>query len=152
MYSDEVDEALTPSHLLMGRRLISRNINVPDEIHQETEKSLGNRVKYLNTLIEHYDKRWKKEYITELREYQKNKNKIPAQQIKVGDVVLIEEEGLPRARWRLGKVHELFKSKDGYVRGCRLKVFSEKRRVSFLNRPINKLCYFEVSSVEDQNI
>ena len=56
------------------------------------------------------------------------------------------EEGLPRCRWRMGKVHELMKSKDGYVRGCRLLVHNVNRKASFLNRPINKLCYFEVSS------
>ena len=62
--------------------------------------------------------------------------------------MLIEEEGVPRAKWRMGKVIELKKSKDGYVRGCRLRVHNENRKTSFLNRPINKLCYFEVSSTD----
>ena len=104
LYSDEPDEVLTPSHLIMGRRLLSNCRRGPIEIHDETVKSLNNTVRHLNTLIDHYEKRWMKEYLTELREYQKNNNRIPAKQIEEGNVVLIEEEGLPRCRWRLGKV------------------------------------------------
>ena len=151
LYSDEVDEVLTPSHLLMGRRMLSPRNSVPIRIYDESEQSLNNRVKYLSSLIAHYENRWRKEYLTELREFQKNRNIIPAKQAKVGDIVLIEEEGLPRCRWRMGKVHELITSKDGYVRGCRLQVYNENRRASFLNRPVNKLCYFEVSNNKDDD-
>ena len=149
LYSDEVDEVLTPSHLMMGRRLLSEKKDAPLEVYEETEKSLNNRVKYLNNLISHYEKRWKKEYLTELREYQRNHDRLPAKQIKIGDVVLIEDEGLPRTKWRMGKVHELLTSKDGHVRGCKLRVHNENRKISYLNRPINKLCYFEVSSADN---
>ena len=148
LYSDEVDEVITPSHLLMGRRLISQPNQVPSEVYDESEKTLSNRMVYMNTLLRHYEKRWKKEYLTELREFQKTNNRIPAKQIKIGDVVLIEDEDLPRSRWRLGKVNELITSKDGYVRGCRLQVYNKNRKFSFLNRPVNKLCFFEVSSNE----
>ena len=147
LYSDEVDEGLTPSHLMMGRRLLSSRKTSPTDIYEETKNSLNNRVKYLNSLISHYEKRWKKEYLTELWEYQKN-NRLPAKRIKIGDIVLIEEEGLPRSRWRMGKVYELITSKDGHVRGCKLRVHNENRKVSYLNRPVNKLCFFEVSSAD----
>ena len=108
---------------------------------------MNSRVKYLNLLISHYETRWKKEYLTELREFHKNNNRVPAKQINVGDIVLIEE-GLPRCRWRMGKVHELRMSKDGYVRGCRLCVYNENRKSSYINCPVNKLCYFEVSGAD----
>ena len=149
LYSDEADEVLTPSHLLTGRRILSPRNSIPSEIYNETEKTLRNRIKYTNTLISHYEQKWIKEYLTELREFQRNKNRLPTRQLKVGDVVLIEEEGLPRSRWRMGKVEKLLVSKDGLVRGCRLQVHNANRKLSFLNRPINKLCYFEVSSGDD---
>ena len=38
MYSDDVNEVLTPSHLMFGRRLMSENRIQPDEIYEETEK------------------------------------------------------------------------------------------------------------------
>ena len=95
-----------------------------------------------------HEKRWQKEYLTELREHQKNNNRLPAKQVRIGDVVLIEEEGLPRSRWRMGKVHELLTSKDGHVRGCKLCIHNSNQKLSYLNRPVNKLCYFEVSIAE----
>ena len=147
-YSDDVDDMLTPSHLITGRRLLSRCNSVPLDVYDENEKTLKNRAMYLRTLLDHYEKRWRKEYLTELREFQRSNDRLPAKQLKIGDIVLIEEEGLPRSRWRMGKVQELFTSKDGYVRGCKLRVHNQNRKVSYLNRPVNKLCYFEVSSSE----
>ena len=50
LYSDDIEEVLTPSHLLTGRRLISRAI-VPTDVPEESSESLTNRAKYLNTII-----------------------------------------------------------------------------------------------------
>ena len=68
-------------------------------------------MKYLNTLLTHYENRWKKEYLTELREHQKKNDRVPSKQIQVGDVVLISDDTLRRTRWRLGKVVELITCK-----------------------------------------
>ena len=133
---------------MTGRRILSTNRITPVKIFEENSKTLNSRCKYLTTLIEHYEKRWKSEYLTELREYQKCHNRLPAKQVKVGDIVLINEDNLPRSRWRMGKVEELFKGRDGYVRGCKLRVYCARKKVAHLNRPINKLCFFEVSSAE----
>ena len=97
-------------------------------------------------MVDNYERCWKKEYLTELREYQRCNNRLPAKQVKIGDVVLISDDKIPRCRWRLGKVEELLKSKDGRVRGCKLRVHCDKKKIAYLNRPVNKLCYFEVSS------
>ena len=72
MYSDEIDEALTPS--ITRKRLLSQRCYIPAEISQESEWTMNNRVKYLNLLISHYETIWKKEYLTELREFHKNNN------------------------------------------------------------------------------
>ena len=40
IYTDEVDEVLTPSHLFMGRRLISHKGYLPMEIYDESPESL----------------------------------------------------------------------------------------------------------------
>ena len=81
-----------------------------------------------------------------MREFQRNQNKLTAKQIEIDDIILINNEKLARNRWKLVKVEELITSKDGHVRECKLRVYTENRKRSFLNRPINKLCYFEVSS------
>ena len=56
---DEVDEALTPSHLAVGRRLVSDvlNFEAPKEV-QQTHESLTARYRYLQTIIDHYWKRF----------------------------------------------------------------------------------------------
>ena len=143
VYSDEVGEVLTPSHLINGRRIKTEPQN--DVIISETNGTLSKRLLHLERLIEHFYKRWKFEYLTELREYQSCNNAAPTKSIQVGDVVLIEDKKLPRSRWRLGLVTNLLQSKDGYVRGCRLRV-SDGKNTIFLQRPINQLCYFEVKS------
>ena len=149
LYTDGVEEVLTPSHLVTGKRLLSPNCVTPSEIFEETGKSMKKRLNYLSGLVEHFQRRWKHEYLTELREHQRCNNKLPVRQAKIGDIVLIEEELIPRCRWRMGKVEELIRSKDGYVRGCKLKVCTERGKITYLNRPVNKLCYFEVSSGDD---
>ena len=145
LYSDDVDQVLTSSHLLTGKRLISTNRLFPEACYEENATTMSNRLSYLRTLIQHFQKGWKHEYLTELREFQRNHNKLPAKQIEIGDIVLISDEKLARNRWKLGKIEELITSKDGHVRACKLRVYTENRKRSFLNRPINKLCYFEVS-------
>ena len=91
LYSDEANEVLTPSHLLSGKRLLTSRIPVATKTTKtnETEITMNNRVKYLSILISHYETRWKKEYLTELREYQKNNNRMPSKQIKIGKALYI---------------------------------------------------------------
>ena len=73
---------------------------------------------------------------------------IGAAVIKVGDVVVIVEEVLPRHRWRLGIVVELIKSNDGLVRGAKVKV-GKTRNV--IRSPVN-CCYpTEVCTAEQSH-
>ena len=146
LYSDSsVDEVLTPSHLMFGRRLLSREHSIQHKL-ESTQENLNKRVKYLNTLIEHFEKRWKREYLMELREHQQINNDLPANQVEVGQVVLLKEDKIPRAKWRLGLITDLLISRDNIVRGCKLRVSDLQGRVKYLKRPINKLSHFEVSS------
>ena len=86
MYEDSVEEAITPNHLLFGEKLCTRN-TISDEV---PEIDPSRRLKYLRTVQSHFWKRWKSEYPTSLREYQKSKQphrlvRIP----KVNDIVII---------------------------------------------------------------
>ena len=42
--------------------------------------------------------------------------------MRVGDAVVIEEDVVPRHRWRLGVVVELLKGSDCYVKGPKVNV------------------------------
>ena len=60
---------------------------------------------------------------------------------KVGEVVLIGDEGVTRNCWRLGRVMSLVKSNDGLIRSAKL--MTANKRV--INRPICLLYPLEVN-------
>ena len=70
-----------------------------------------------------------------------------APNLKVGDVVLVKDENLPRSQWNLGRVTIVFPSDDGLVRSVELRMADRRlakngKRVhaaSILQRPVHKL-------------
>ena len=72
----------------------------------------------------YYKKRFCHEYLAHLHErqlYKSNKYNNDCE-VKVGDIVLIKEEGISRRRWRKGRVEKLIRGNDSLVRGVELKV------------------------------
>ena len=68
-YPDDLEEPLTPSHLISGRRLLS----LPDATRSGTDNSsshetVSRRGKYFQKLMDHLWFRWRREYIPALRE------------------------------------------------------------------------------------
>ena len=85
---DEFGDPLTPSTLILGKRLLT----VPDKIdfkykpEEENSESLNKRACYLNTLLYKFPARWRKEYLTGLREFHiYNVKEHLARPVKVGD-------------------------------------------------------------------
>ena len=68
VYSEQMEDILTPSHLIMGRRIL----NLPDFNEQCQEDNIINqqmltrRMKYLSTLLRNYWHIWSKDYLTSL--------------------------------------------------------------------------------------
>ena len=151
---DDMEEPLTPSHLLVGHRLLS----LPDPLcakaldptygeQQLTLCSLTRRMRYLGATLSHFWRRWRREYLTELRESHRYANKTNGQEvIAIGDIVVVYDHELPRTLWRLGKVEQLIRGSDGAVRGALVRVNSGKKNTSFLKRPIQHLYPLEVCS------
>ena len=67
------------------------------------------------------------------------------QVISVGDVVLIEEDKVPRFCWRMGLVEGLINGRDGAARGAVVTVSKTRREIS---RPVNKL--YPIESIENK--
>ena len=75
MSSDDIEEALTPAHLILGKRLLT----LPDgkiclNEEDDTPEILSKRAKYLRTLQTHFWRKWQSEYLSELREHHTARN------------------------------------------------------------------------------
>ena len=145
---DDVDDALTPNHLIFGNnhQKPSRIADVPVEINSiDTSK----RVRYLRNLLTSYWRVFSSTYLNELRQihiYRKIKSQ-DRRKLLLGDVVLIKDDvPLPRNKWRMGKVTELITGSDGKTRGARLKVISKEGRQTIAYRPVQKIIPFEIAT------
>ena len=69
--------------------------------------SLKKRARYQQRVLEHFWRRWRDEYLVNLREHHQN-IKSPAEEVaspKVGEVVIVKDTGIvPRGQWKLGVV------------------------------------------------
>ena len=147
VYPEVTEEPLTPSHLVIGRRLNTLPDRTELSDDEDCASKLQRKARHLSKLIEHFRKRWTKEYLIGLREFHHcGTQGDHDRKIKIGDVVLIHDENLPRRNWRLGEVTELIESKDGCERGAVLRVASKKGKHLKLRRPIQKLVPLEVST------
>ena len=151
LHPDDLEQPLTPSHLLVGRRLLS----LPDHLcHLEPEDdedfelnttSVQKRVKHLNNIINHFWRRWRREYLLELRDTQRVRvSKGVKKTLTDGDIVLLHDADLPRGCWKLAKVQGLITGRDGKVRGASLKVASRSGTPTMLNRPLQLLYPLEI--------
>ena len=144
--ADDLDEPLTPSHLLVGRRLLS----YPDHLtihHGEDgggdDNQLSTRFRCLNQLLDGFWKRWRKEYLLELREAHRHHKSSGEPQLTEGDIVVVHSDDQPRTFWKLGRVEKVLQGADGQQRAATVRV-SKNGRTSTLDRPIQHLYPLEV--------
>ncbi len=145
-YVDDTDlsEPITPFHLMFGDNIAKRKVvRRPAELPKD-DTNPKVRIKQVNAHLEHFRKRLTAEYITGLRERDTKLKKTNSNsQLKVGDVVMINQKRTARSEWPLGRVTRLITSSDpsdSKVRGVELKTSS-----GTLNRSINKLHPLELS-------
>ena len=138
--ADDLDEPITPSHFLCGRRILT----LPDSLYEEDSdefslsqpSQLNRRLKYLNLTLNKFWQRWRTEYLLELRDshrYHGGRENVNPPSIE--DMVVIEEDDKPRGLWKLGRIIELITSKDGHIRAAVLHVAGNR----ILQRPIQKI-------------
>ena len=122
VYSEEVDNVLTPSHLIIGKRIL--NIPDPDSLEKaaviyegDTPSVITKPMKFLARILRQYWTQWKHHYLTELREYHRLKAKREGTSfVAENDIVIVRDDNLPRNSWRMGRVEDLVKAKDGQIR------------------------------------
>ncbi len=92
--SDDMDEPLTPAHLLAGSRLLSqRDCQVEEDNFEISAEHLTRRMNFLSKIIENFWKRWEKEYLLELRDaHRYGERTSETSPLGVGDVVLVHDD------------------------------------------------------------
>ena len=133
---------VTPSHFIYGRRLFSLPEMRNDE--EESQTGLLRRFRYLAKLRIHFWKRWRREYLTDLREHHRGK-KESQNKVSIGDVVLVQEDNTKRSNWKMGKVLEQIVGKDGVVRGAKLRLITNRKPI-IVKRAVQKLYPLEVNT------
>ena len=143
--ADDREEPLTPSHLIVGRRLLSLpdhlfigDHDMEDEDFEVNSNQLSRGLKHLNGVINHFWSRWRSEYLSELRKHHQYAAGRPSQlaHIAVGEVVIIKDDKIPRSFCKLGRIQEVIKGKDGVARGALLKVAARGDQSTQLRRPV----------------
>ncbi len=142
LYDPHSLEPLTPNHLLT----MKTEVVLPTPGNFQSADAYGRkRWRRVQHLLNVFWSRWKNEFLQSLQDRQKWKT--PRRNVSVGDVVLIRDQDLPRNRWQLPRVVQVFPSKDGLVCRVRLALADQSlsnqgkrtKPVTYLERPIQKL-------------
>ncbi|XP_050043628.1 uncharacterized protein [Dermacentor andersoni] len=140
IYDDAQEpEPLSPAHFLVGRKLTTLLPHLlPDEI-PGGGMHLSRRWKYRTAMADSFWRRWRKEYLLELRSAHMCRP-TTSSDLKKGALVLLKEDRLKRHMWKTARIKETFKGRDGRVRSCKL-VLSGGTEVK---RPIQLLYPLEI--------
>ena len=147
---EDLDEPISPSHLLIGRRILSIPDNLCyseslDEDFEVTQPLLSKRIIHLGRTIDQFWARWKTEYLLELRDAHRiNSRPSTGPMIKVGDIVVVHSDEKRRGFWNLGKIEELIVGRDDEIRGAIVRVYTGQRKSKLLRRPLQRLYPIEV--------
>lgn len=107
---------LTPGHFLVGSPLVSIPETPPVETTRINQLA---RWQLLRQMVANVWKRWNHDYLHTLQ--QRAKWHITQYNVKIGDLVLIKEDGIPPLHWSRGRVTKLFPGQDSIVRVVELK-------------------------------
>ena len=146
------DEPLTPAHLLYGRRITSvpylQNMDFDlNECYNIHTIDVSDRAKRQSLLLQHFQARWRNEYLTALREYhsKSGKNYID---VKKGDIVQIEGDGT-RIGWKTAIIEEVVRGNDGIPRSAVLRTARGRTTRPLLKLYPLELCCEETDASED---
>ena len=140
-------EALTPNHLL----LLNSGITFPPGLFTKHDNYVARRWKQVQYLSDLFWQRYRKQYLPLLQERQKWHRSNYT--YKVGDLVILTDQNLPRNQWSLGKITAVYPDIKGVVRVVKIKVAKYKNEKSpnakfgcvELERPTSKIILIQSS-------
>ena len=134
---DSQDIPLTPSQLIRGRNIdLLPTLRTPATDRDEIDTNrLRNQYVVLSNTIRTFQRRWRDEYLTFLRE--KHRNVCANQnsyELKPGELVLLKIPELMRDDWPFGKVIKVFKDSNEVIRSLEVSVRGEiyRRSIEFI--------------------
>ena len=96
----------------------------------------------IQQMLQDWWHQWLHEYLQSLQA--REKWKLVKESLNVGDIVLINDNNIPPAKWPLAKVIEIYPGSDDLVRVVKIKTSKTE-----LKRPVNKLVLlFKVSEIK----
>ena len=126
-YEDDHEDVITPNHLVNGRRLETRSEGIIKVNCGDNDNRLVKRKRFIDTMLDHFWGRWRKEYLVYLRESQRPSSNGHSAIAKVNDVVVVYDEKAPRHLCSIGKITKLVISNDGKTRGAESRLGERKR-------------------------
>ncbi|XP_033729155.1 uncharacterized protein LOC117318258 [Pecten maximus] len=98
--------------------------------------------KYAQVLSDQFWKRWQREFLPTLQQRRKWHKEHP--NLQEGDVVLLQDKGLPRNRWPLGVVSRVFPGYDGLVRKVEVRISRDGKHSNFIRPVVDLVKLIEV--------
>ena len=127
-------ESITPAHLAIGRSLKC----LPEEHKSQSEEQpIFNRYLYQQHILNHFWKRWQREYLHQLSP--RHKWMQESSSVAVGDIVLISEDRVARGHWPMGRIIAVHPGNDGLLYTVTLRT-----QKGNLRRPIQRIYNLEV--------
>jgi len=143
---DGISYALSPSHLIYGRRIA----DTPNDSYfdiSSTYSTLTKRYKTQKHLLNQFTNQWRKDYLTRLRELHcTNSQQRGTSDIKVGDVAAFKDDSTKKAFRKLGLIDELITGRDGKIRAALVLVGSSDDQACLLKRSILHLYPVELKN------
>ncbi|XP_055645555.1 uncharacterized protein LOC129782211 [Toxorhynchites rutilus septentrionalis] len=136
-------EALTPGHFLVGSQL--QALPYPD-MKDVPVNRLRNRYQIIQQKQQQFWYHWKTEYLKELQR-QTTMHRRPIH-LKVGQVMILQDNLLPPVRWPLVRILELHPGQDGVTRVVTVRTSSG----TTFKRAVTKLCPLPTMDEEEMSM
>ena len=94
---------------------------------------------------------WRQDYLLTLREtlplFHRGLRSQISREPKIGEIVLVKDDNLPRRKWKLALVKEYIFSKDGQIRSVIIQLPNKQ----LVSRAINHLFPLEIQAVQSED-
>ena len=158
IYGDiDSQRSLTAADFLLPKRdfgvpNLEHNLDDPDfQPKLSSKDALIGLWKQRQKQLDAFWKFWHDEYLLSLRERPQLRHKGSRVHVnstpKVGEIVLIKEDGVQRGCWKMGRIVEVILSKDGEIRSAKILLPSQH----IINRTVNFIFPLEIAATEEIN-